>query len=95
MARDDEEELDGTTNQTLKRFVYYTKKLPRFLRKQPSGNLFRAKSLGMEVVELSQEEYVNLFGGDFGGSPTPPPGLAPPLESDSIWVCFETIVAWQ
>jgi len=40
-----------------KRFVYYTKKLPRFLRKSPSGNLFRATSLGTEMVELSHEEY--------------------------------------
>jgi len=40
-----------------KRFVYYTKKLPKFLRKTPSGNLFRAQLLGMELVEVSPAEY--------------------------------------
>ena len=44
-----------------RRFVYYTKKLPRFLRKTPSGNLFRATSLGTEIVELSVAEYNGMF----------------------------------
>ena len=44
-----------------RRFVYYTKKLPRFLRKTPSGNLFRATSLGTEIVELSPAEYNGMF----------------------------------
>ena len=44
-----------------RRFVYYTKKLPRFLRNQPSGNLFRAMSLGTEIVELSPQEYSGTF----------------------------------
>jgi 1-aminocyclopropane-1-carboxylate deaminase/D-cysteine desulfhydrase-like pyridoxal-dependent ACC family enzyme len=42
-------------------FVYYTKRLPRFLRNQPSGNLYRAQTLGMELVELSHQEYSDLF----------------------------------
>lgn len=93
--RDEEDgaEKCDTSDQVLKRFVYYTKKLPRFLRNQPSGNLFRAKSLGMEIVELSQEEYASLFGGDYGGSPTPPIGLHPPLEGDSLWVRFHSTIA--
>eukprot|EP00980_Cylindrotheca_fusiformis_P031350 scaffold26214_cov142-Cylindrotheca_fusiformis.AAC.1 len=69
-----------------KRFVYFTKKLPRFLRNQPSGNLFRAKMLGMEIKELPQEQYRDLFGGEYGGSPTPPVGLSPPVVGDSLWV---------
>lgn len=44
-----------------RRFVYYTKKLPRFLRKTPSGNLFRATSLGTEIVELSVTEYNGMI----------------------------------
>jgi len=86
--RDEEVGVENgdTSDQLLKRFVYYTKKLPRFLRNQPSGNLFRAKSLGMELVELSQQEYACFFGGDYGGSPTAPIGLVPPLQGDSLWV---------
>ena len=71
---------------TKKRFVYFTKKLPRFLRDQPSGNLFRAQTLGMELVELTSQEYKDLFGGEWGGSPDPPLGLQPPVEGDSVWV---------
>jgi 1-aminocyclopropane-1-carboxylate deaminase/D-cysteine desulfhydrase-like pyridoxal-dependent ACC family enzyme len=70
------------------RFVYYTKKLPRFLRKQPSGNFFRALSLGMELVEVSREEYGNLFEhrtGGYEGGGRPPMGLKAPL-LDSLWV---------
>jgi hypothetical protein len=70
-----------------KRFVYYTKKLPRFLRTQPSGNLFRAMTLGMEIKELSYQEYGDLFGSDFGGSPDPPMGLSAPVFGESLWVC--------
>jgi 1-aminocyclopropane-1-carboxylate deaminase/D-cysteine desulfhydrase-like pyridoxal-dependent ACC family enzyme len=75
-----------------KRFVYYTKKLPRFLRKQPSGNLFRAQSLGMELVELSVQEYNDMFGGDWGGNAgeeAPPFGLHPPTCNKSkkaLWI---------
>jgi hypothetical protein len=67
-------------------FVYYTKKLPRFLKDQPSGNLFRALSLGMELVELPPQEYQRLFGGDWGGNPVPPQDLPPPVMGSSLWV---------
>jgi hypothetical protein len=69
-----------------KRFVYYTKKLPRFLRNQPSGNLFRALTLGMELVECTHQEYSDLFDSDWGGSPEPPLGLSPPVLGNSMWV---------
>ena len=76
----------GTEKEGKKRFVYYTKKLPRYLRKQPSGNLLRSLSLGMELVELSHEKYQHLFGGYDGGSPSPPPELEPPCPGNSLWV---------
>lgn len=69
-----------------RRFVYYTKPLPRFLRKQPSGNLFRARMLGMELRELPHKEYNDLFGGDTGGSLAPPPLLKPPDLVESVWI---------
>jgi len=70
------------------RFVYFAKKLPRFLRKQPNGNIFRALSLGMELVEVSQEEYRDLFehrSDEFEGEGRPPRGLEAP-GPDSLWV---------
>lgn len=72
-----------------KRFIYYTKKLPRYLRKQPNGNLLRAKSLGMELIEMSHDEYRNIFGGPSGGSSQPPAELDPPILTNggkSLWV---------
>jgi len=69
-----------------KRFIYYTKKLPRYLRKQPNGNLLRALTLGMEIVELPYDRYRELFGGDEGGSATPPPQLDPPVGGKSLWI---------
>ncbi|KAL7557855.1 hypothetical protein ACA910_009155 [Epithemia clementina (nom. ined.)] len=69
------------------RFVYYTKRLPRFLRNNPSGNLFRATALGMELVELpSHQDYNELFGSGWGGKSEPPLALEPPIPGDSLWV---------
>lgn len=67
------------------RFIYYTKKLPRYLRKQPNGNLLRALSLGMELQELSHAQYQDFFG---NGAPSPPYSLLPPpsLTSPPLWV---------
>ena len=59
------------------KFVYYTKKLPRFLRNQPSGNLFRALTLGMQLKELTHKEYDNLFKYYQSKNGQPPIGLTP------------------
>ena len=77
-----------------KRFVYYTKKLPRFLKKNPSGNYFRAKTLGMEVIEVSNDEYNHLFGGDSGGKSDAPADLSIPVEGDSVWVSSVIQSSW-
>jgi hypothetical protein len=74
------------SNVRRRRFVYYTKTLPRFLRNQPNGNLFRAQTLGMEIVELSHDEYSRLFGTESGGRPEAHPDLEPPVPGDSLWV---------
>ena len=78
--------LAATVHWKKKRFVYYTKKLPRWLRKTPSGNFLRALSLGMELREVEYGEYSDLFGGVDGGSSVPPSGLEPPIFGDSLWV---------
>lgn len=77
---------DSAVHQRPMRFVYYTRTLPRFLRRQPTGNLYRALSLGMELIQVSSQEYHNLFGSDWGGSDEPPIGMDPPVPGDSVWV---------
>ena len=69
-----------------KRFIYYTKTLPRYLRKNPNGNLLRAISLGMEIRTVSHEEYNSLFKGLHGGSVMAPADLDPPVEGKSLWI---------
>jgi 1-aminocyclopropane-1-carboxylate deaminase/D-cysteine desulfhydrase-like pyridoxal-dependent ACC family enzyme len=68
------------------RFVYYTKTLPRLLRNQPNGNLFRALSLGMELVQVTHQEYTNMFEGHCEDHGEAPMGLDPPVPGDSLWV---------
>jgi hypothetical protein len=82
----DEEYRQESRRPPEKQFIYYAKKLPRFLRKNPSGNYFRAKTLGMEMIELSNDEYIKLFGGDSGGKPDAPANLVAPVDGDSVWV---------
>ena len=69
-----------------KRFVYYTKTMPRYLRKNPTGNLLRATALGMEVRTLPHGEYAGLFGGLHGGSALAPADLDPPAPGRSLWM---------
>lgn len=86
---DNEDSLRDTPSNKprLKRFVYYTKKLPRHLRDQPCGNLLRATSLGMELRQISPDAYKHFFGSEVdGGSVFPPKELLPPLPGNSAWV---------
>ncbi|GMH69335.1 hypothetical protein TL16_g05133 [Triparma laevis f. inornata] len=62
-------------------FTYYCKKLPRWLKNNPSGNYLRSKSLGMQVIQLSNEEYNNKF----SITPTNIPPFDPPT-SKALWV---------
>lgn len=82
------ENMQSTPGHLRKLFVYYTKTLPRFLRNQPSGNLFRAQALGMELVEVSSDVYHSLFGNAESGvvGTTPPPTLEPLVLGDSVWI---------
>lgn len=66
-------------------FVYYTRTLPKFLRTSPSGNLFRAQSLGAEVVEVPPAKYAALFG-DETTRHEPPGFLEAPIPGDSLWI---------
>ena len=68
-------------------FIIY-KKLPRWLRKTPSGNFLHATSLGMEIVEPSPTMCAEMFGGENGGSIESPSGILPPTWAygDTLWV---------
>ena len=45
-----------------KKFVYYTKSLPQWLKARPLGNYKRALELGVDFRELPAAEYRALFG---------------------------------
>ena len=75
-----------STDVPKKRFIYYTKPIPRYLRKNPSGNLLRALALGCEIRTLPHDEYARLFGGLHGGSSLAPADLDPPIAGKSLWV---------
>ncbi|KAL7528402.1 hypothetical protein ACHAXR_002432 [Thalassiosira sp. AJA248-18] len=75
-----------TPSSPKKRFIYYTKPLPRYLRNNPNGNLLRALALGMEIQPVSHDEYNQLFGGLHGGSTFAPADLDPPIPGQSLWL---------
>lgn len=77
---------DKSATKPRKRFMYYTKKLPRYLRNQPNGNLLRALTLGMEMIQLKPNVYNDYFGGDHGGSSVAP--INAPIPGSSLWVSF-------
>jgi 1-aminocyclopropane-1-carboxylate deaminase len=45
------------------RFDYYSKELPKYLKNAPSGNLKHALQNGMNLFELSSEEYEKISNG--------------------------------
>eukprot|EP00904_Undaria_pinnatifida_P012503 jgi/Undpi1/8383/HiC_scaffold_25.g10851.m1 len=51
-------------------FVYYTKPVPRWLRRNPVGNFARALALGAEIMEVHPEDYKRYFGGVEGPGPS-------------------------
>lgn len=69
-----------------KRFIYYTKSIPRYLKNNPNGNFLRALALGMEVKTLRHDEYSRLFGGLHGGSVMAPADLEIPVPGNSLWM---------
>ncbi|CAM9536383.1 unnamed protein product [Chrysoparadoxa australica] len=60
------------------RLKYYTKKIPRWLSRNPSGNLARALALQTEIIEVHPKDYADVFGGPDGplhpGASICPPG---------------------
>ena len=47
-----------------KKFVYYTKSIPKWLKARPLGNYKRALELGVDFRELPAAEYRALFGAE-------------------------------
>ena len=63
-------------------FYYYCKKVPRWLRSNPSGNYHRATSLNMTAWEIPHKEYSEAFDEVM---PAVNPPLAAPIPG-SLWV---------
>lgn len=87
-------ETKSNEQPTKKRFIYYTKAIPRYLRKYPNGNFLRALALGIEIQTLSHSEYNRLFGGLHGGSVMAPADLEVPVPGKSLWVSRKLSVSW-
>ncbi|CAM9780621.1 unnamed protein product [Ectocarpus sp. 12 AP-2014] len=47
-------------------FIYYTKPVPKWLRRNPVGNFARTIALGAEIMEVHTEDYKRIFGGADG-----------------------------
>jgi 1-aminocyclopropane-1-carboxylate deaminase/D-cysteine desulfhydrase-like pyridoxal-dependent ACC family enzyme len=77
---------DELAAQPKRRFIYYTKPIPRYLKKNPNGNFLRALALGMEMRTLPHDEYSRLFGGMHGGSSMAPADLDIPVPGKSLWM---------
>ena len=67
-------------------FHYFTKRLPRWLRNYPSGNLARALALGITIHELSGDEYGRCFGDKAGAAATMPASLEDRVPGGTLWL---------
>ena len=45
-------------------FTYFSRKIPRFLKKTPIGNYQRALQYGMKVIELDNAKYEDMVSGN-------------------------------
>jgi len=69
--------------QKVTQFLYYTKKAPRWLRNNPSGNYARTLALGTKIIELTNEEYEDTFGGPGGMLKLP---FHPDIMQDCLYI---------
>eukprot|EP00614_Pseudopedinella_elastica_P008500 CAMPEP_0172596628 /NCGR_PEP_ID=MMETSP1068-20121228/16472_1 /TAXON_ID=35684 /ORGANISM="Pseudopedinella elastica, Strain CCMP716" /LENGTH=500 /DNA_ID=CAMNT_0013395769 /DNA_START=89 /DNA_END=1591 /DNA_ORIENTATION=- len=79
-----ERESAQTSLAAPKKFVYFTKTVPRWLRQNPSGNYARALALGAEIRQLSPAAYSDLFASCGGVVSDAPEALR--LAKDALWV---------
>ncbi|WP_456449656.1 1-aminocyclopropane-1-carboxylate deaminase/D-cysteine desulfhydrase [Hydrogenimonas sp.] len=79
-------------------FHYYCKKLPEWLKEEPSGNLREALALGMVLHELPHEDFyerVDSIGEACGGDALfIPQGGADPIAEAGVKILAEEILAW-
>jgi len=66
------------------RFIYFTKKVPSYLKASYSGSLYQAMNLGMEIRELTTNEYSQLVESPLLSMPPQYPFLQIP--PDAYWI---------
>jgi len=78
--------LASIANYNAVNFTYYVKTLPRHLRTYPTGNLMRATTLGMNLVQLTHSEYEAHFSSEEGMSDAPPTTLQAPNNKGTLFI---------
>ena len=80
-------------------FDYYAKPLPEHLKAAPTGNLKKALSLGMQLIEVPHDRYEatiqSLRTGDHSDVCLIPQGGADPMAQEGVMSAAEEIRLWQ
>ena len=80
-------------------FIYYVKKMPKWLKEAPSGNLKLALELGMKIVEIPHLEFYDHINRVRSNIPEDavfvPQGGACKLAKDGVRILAEEILSWK
>ncbi len=78
-------------------FYYYAKKLPKWLERDPSGNLKRALELGMVLHQLEPQNFyeeIENIRGEVGEDLFVPQGGADPAAREGVALLASEILEW-
>jgi len=80
-------------------FIYYVKKMPNWLKANPTGNLKLALELGMKIVEIPHLEFYDHINSIRSNIPKDtvfvPQGGADKLAKDGVRILAEEILSWK
>jgi len=80
-------------------FIYYVKKMPKWLKANPSGNLKLALELGMKIVEIPHLEFYDHINRVRSNIPEDtlfvPQGGACKLAKEGVRILAEEILSWK
>ena len=80
-------------------FIYYVKKMPKWLKANPTGNLKLALELGMKIVEIPHLEFYDHINSIRSNIPKDtvfvPQGGACKLAKEGVRILAEEILSWQ
>jgi len=80
-------------------FIYYVKKMPKWLKANPTGNLKLALELGMKIVEVPHLEFYDHINSIRSNIPKDtvfvPQGGACKLAKEGVRILAEEILSWK